>query len=160
VRHLSSSGYWVMSPTYVTIQFACTGLIIHFGLDCKMYWLCIKTCNFHYFQEIIILSRMRGLRDEYNGFFIGWLNLLALILQLLSTKTQQLTINGCLRLALLFMNTSVFSSTLTDLVPIYESVTSSASVVRWLTLHSWTLNNASNDECQATTHLIINWTLL
>jgi hypothetical protein len=28
----------------------------------------------------------------------------------------------------------------TDLVLIYESVTSSASVVRWLTLHSWTLN--------------------
>jgi hypothetical protein len=31
---------------------------------------------------------------------------------------------------------SVFSYTLTDLVLIYESVTSSASVVRWLTLHS------------------------
>jgi hypothetical protein len=28
----------------------------------------------------------------------------------------------------------------TDLVLIYESVTSSASVVRWLALHSWTLN--------------------
>jgi hypothetical protein len=28
----------------------------------------------------------------------------------------------------------------TDLVLIYESVTSSASVVRWLTLHSRTLN--------------------
>jgi hypothetical protein len=28
----------------------------------------------------------------------------------------------------------------TDLVLIYESVTSSASTVRWLTLHSWTLN--------------------
>jgi hypothetical protein len=28
----------------------------------------------------------------------------------------------------------------TDLVLIYESVTSSASVVRWLTLHSWTLD--------------------
>jgi hypothetical protein len=32
--------------------------------------------------------------------------------------------------------TSAFSSTVTDLVLIYESVTSSASVVRWLTLHS------------------------
>jgi hypothetical protein len=31
---------------------------------------------------------------------------------------------------------SVFSFTVTDLVLIYESVTSSASVVRWLTLHS------------------------
>jgi hypothetical protein len=27
----------------------------------------------------------------------------------------------------------------TDFVLIYESVTSSASVVRWLTLHSWTI---------------------
>jgi hypothetical protein len=32
--------------------------------------------------------------------------------------------------------TSVFSSTVTDLVLIYESVTSAASVVRWLTFHS------------------------
>jgi hypothetical protein len=36
--------------------------------------------------------------------------------------------------------TNVFSSTVTDLVLIYESVTSSASGIRWLTLHSWTLN--------------------
>jgi hypothetical protein len=35
--------------------------------------------------------------------------------------------------------TSVFSSTVTDLVLIHESVTSSDSVVHWLTLHSWTL---------------------
>jgi hypothetical protein len=35
---------------------------------------------------------------------------------------------------------SVFSSTVTDLGLICESVTSSASVVRWLALHSWTLN--------------------
>jgi hypothetical protein len=39
-----------------------------------------------------------------------------------------------------YWTTSVFSSAVTYLVPIYESVTSSASVVRWLTLHSWTLN--------------------
>jgi hypothetical protein len=35
-----------------------------------------------------------------------------------------------------YWTTSVFSSTVTDLVLIYESVT----FVRWLTLHSWTLN--------------------
>jgi hypothetical protein len=35
---------------------------------------------------------------------------------------------------------SVFSSTVTDLVLIYESVTSSASIVHMLTFHSWTLN--------------------
>jgi hypothetical protein len=39
-----------------------------------------------------------------------------------------------------YWTTSVFSSTVTDLVLIYESDTSSASVVHWLTLHSWTLN--------------------
>jgi hypothetical protein len=35
-----------------------------------------------------------------------------------------------------YWTTSVFSSTVSDLVLIYDSVTSSASVVRWLTLHS------------------------
>jgi hypothetical protein len=48
------------------------------------------------------------------------------------------------------LTTSVFSSTLTDLALIYETVTSSVSVVRWLPLHSWTLNwltDALNDDC-------------
>jgi hypothetical protein len=40
-----------------------------------------------------------------------------------------------------YWTTSVFSSAVTDLVPIYESVTSWASVVRCLTLHTWTLNS-------------------
>jgi hypothetical protein len=35
--------------------------------------------------------------------------------------------------------------TVTDLVRIYVSVTSSASVVRWLPLHSWTLNSLRNE---------------
>jgi hypothetical protein len=39
---------------------------------------------------------MRGLRDQYNGFWIGWLDLFSLPLQLQSIK--QLTINDCLRL--------------------------------------------------------------
>jgi hypothetical protein len=39
-----------------------------------------------------------------------------------------------------YWTTSVFPSTVTDLVLIYGSVTSSASVVRWLALHSCTLN--------------------
>jgi hypothetical protein len=43
----------------------------------------------------------------------------------------------------------------TDLVLIYESVTSSASVVRWLTLHSWTLNSLTIES--EWTH---EWTLL
>jgi hypothetical protein len=36
--------------------------------------------------------------------------------------------------------TRIFSSTVTDLVLIYESIASSASVVCWLALHIWTLN--------------------
>jgi hypothetical protein len=39
-----------------------------------------------------------------------------------------------------YWTTSVFSAAVTDLVLIYESVTSLVSVVRWLTLYSWTLN--------------------
>jgi hypothetical protein len=43
-----------------------------------------------------------------------------------------------------YWTTSVFSSTVTDLVLIYESVTS-ASIVRLLPLHSWTLNSLTNE---------------
>jgi hypothetical protein len=39
-----------------------------------------------------------------------------------------------------YWTSSVFSSAVTNLVLIYESIISSASVVRWLTLHSWTLH--------------------
>jgi hypothetical protein len=54
--------------------------------------------------------------------------------------------------------TSDLSSAVTDLVLIYESVISSASVDHWLILHSWThnywtLSSHKNDECQMTTHL-------
>jgi hypothetical protein len=49
-----------------------------------------------------------------------------------------------------YCTTSVFSSAVTDLGLIYESATSSASVVRWLTLHSWTLNSLTNVEWRLT----------
>jgi hypothetical protein len=112
---------------------------------------------FWYFQNklsylsLLILSLMRGLSDEYNGFWIGWLDLLALLSQI------QLTIRAHYQWLpktrfIPYWTTSVFSSTLTDLVLIYESVTSSASVVCWLTLHSWTLNSLTNDECRTTAH--------
>jgi hypothetical protein len=39
-----------------------------------------------------------------------------------------------------YRTTSVFSSAVTDLLLIYESATSSAFLVRWLTLRSSTLN--------------------
>jgi hypothetical protein len=39
-----------------------------------------------------------------------------------------------------YWSTSTFSSAVTDLVLIYESVISSASIVLWLALYSWILN--------------------
>jgi hypothetical protein len=67
-----------------------------------------------------------------NGFWVGWLDLLALLYNYNQwlPKTRSIP----------YWTTSVFSSAVTDLVLIYESATSSASVVHWLTLHSWTLN--------------------
>jgi hypothetical protein len=51
-----------------------------------------------------------------------------------------------------YWTTSVFSSTVTDLVLIYESVTSSASVVLWLTFHRWTLNSLTNESLKSLTN--------
>jgi hypothetical protein len=48
---------------------------------------------------------------------------------------------------------------MTDLVLIYESVTSSASVVRWLTLHSWPLNSLNSLTTESLNPLELNWTL-
>jgi hypothetical protein len=59
-------------------------------------------------------------------------------------QLQQLTINDCLRLVP-FLTALRVSSTVTELDLIYESVTSSASVVRWLTLHSWTLKSLTTE---------------
>jgi hypothetical protein len=53
----------------------------------------------------IILSRFRGSVTNNNGFWLGWLYLLTLLLQ-----SQQLTINDCLRLALFCWTMNVFSS--------------------------------------------------
>jgi hypothetical protein len=79
---------------------------------------------------------MRGLRDEKNGFWIGWLTLLVKLQSIIAAHSQLLSKTRSFP----YWTTSVFSSTVTDLVLIYESVTSSASIFRWLTLHSWTLN--------------------
>jgi hypothetical protein len=86
----------------------------------------------------LILSCVRCSVTNNNGFWNWWLNLLALLLPLQSIMTahnQWLPKNRSIP----HWTRGVFSSTVTDLVLIYESVTSSASVVRWLTLHSWTL---------------------
>jgi hypothetical protein len=86
-----------------------------------------------------ILSRFRGSMTNNNGFWFGWLDLLTPSLQLqpiITAHNQWLFKTHSVS----YWTTSVFSSAVTDLVLIYESVTSSASVVRWLTLHSWTLS--------------------
>jgi hypothetical protein len=74
-----------------------------------------------------------------NRFWIEWLDLLPHSLELKSIATAH---NQCLSKtgSIPYWTTSVLSSTVTDLVLIYESVTSSASAVRWLSLHRWTLN--------------------
>jgi hypothetical protein len=94
-----------------------------------------------------VLSRVRGSMTNNNEFWIGWLDLL--------THSFTITLNYDRWLpkarSTPSWTTSVFSSIVTDLVLVYESVTSSASVVRWLTLHSWTLNP---------TQLLNFWTLL
>jgi hypothetical protein len=70
---------------------------------------------------------------------------------------QQLTINDCLRLAP-FLSELRASSTVTDLVLIYESVTSSVSVFRCLTLHSWTLSHDCNlTQLESESELLYDW---
>jgi hypothetical protein len=74
-----------------------------------------------------------------NGFWIGWLGLLILLLQLkliIAVRNRWLSKTPSIP----SWTTNVCSSTVTHLVLFYEFVTSSASVVSWLTLHSWTLN--------------------
>jgi hypothetical protein len=63
------------------------------------------------------------------------LDLLELLLQLKSIITAHNQLLSETR-SITYLTTSVFSSTVTDLVLIYESITSSASVVRWLAFHS------------------------
>jgi hypothetical protein len=84
------------------------------------------------------MSRARCSVANNNEFLIWWLDLLPPSLELQSIITahnQWLSETRCIP----FWTKSVFCSPVTDLVLIYESVTSSASVVRWLALNSWTL---------------------
>jgi hypothetical protein len=57
----------------------------------------------------------------------------SLQLQLIITAHNQWLSKTC---SIPYWTTSGFSSTVADLALIYESVTSSASAVRWLTLYS------------------------
>jgi hypothetical protein len=91
------------------------------------------------------MSRVRGSVTNNNGFWNAWLDLLALLLQLQSIITAQ--INDCLRLAPFPPGLRTYSLPLWLLVLIYESVTSSVPVVRWLTLHSWI-----HHDCNLTTN--------
>jgi hypothetical protein len=88
------------------------------------------------------LWRVQGSMSNKNGFWIEWLDLLPPSLQLQTAHNQWLSKTRSIP----YWTTSVCSSAVTDFVLIYESVTCSASVVRWLTLHSWTLNTLMNAE--------------
>jgi hypothetical protein len=86
-----------------------------------------------------ILSCVRGSVTNNNGFWTRWLDVLTPSLQLQSIITAHNQWLSKTR-SVPYWTASVFSSTVTDFVLIYESVTSSASLVLWLTFHSWTLN--------------------
>jgi hypothetical protein len=83
-----------------------------------------------------MLSRVRGSVINNNGFWMGRLDSLAILLQLQSS----ITVHNQWLLETRYIPywaTRGFSSlALTDLVLTYESVTSSAPVVRWLTFQS------------------------
>jgi hypothetical protein len=76
-----------------------------------------------------------------SGGWIGWWDLLALLSQLHLITITYNSANRWLPKArsIYSWTASVFSYTMIDLVLIHEPVTFSAFVVRWLTLHSWTL---------------------
>jgi hypothetical protein len=104
------------------------------GLTKKMYSLVFY----------IIFSCVRSSVTNNNGFWIGWLDLLKHLLQSLLIIINMTVHNQWLSKSrsISYWTTSVFS-TVTGLVLIYESVTSSAASVRWLTLHNWTLNSTT-----------------
>jgi hypothetical protein len=70
---------------------------------------------------------------------IGFINTSFMII-LNYNQLQQLTVSDCLKLVPFCWTATVFLPLWLDLVLIDESATSSASVYRWLTLYSWTLN--------------------
>jgi hypothetical protein len=88
--------------------------------------------------------RVRGSVIDNNVFWIGLLDLLALPLQFQSitctTAHNRWLPKTCF---IPYWTTSVFS--VIDSLLIYESVTSSASVIRWLTLHSCLLNSLTTE---------------
>jgi hypothetical protein len=107
-----------------------------------------------YRNSFTFSSRVRGSMTNNNGFWAEWLDLLALFLQLQSITTAH---NQWLP-----KTRFVFSSTVTDSVLIYESVTTSASGVRWLTLtaeHSTFLRMNHWTPFRTTKQLIHKWTL-
>jgi hypothetical protein len=92
-------------------------------------------------------------------FWIGWLDLFCTALQLqsiIAAHNQWLSKTRSIP----YWTTTVFSSTVTDLVLIYKLVTSSAFSVPWLSLHSWTVNCLLNSltDRQIMGHLQRNWT--
>jgi hypothetical protein len=130
----------VLSCFCITTCFDCIRLSSGACLPCQNCSTAYRTWT-RCWLLLKILSHVRGSVTNNNGFWIGWSDYWHLLLQSLSitvttvhnqwlSKTR--SIPNC--------TTSGFSSAVTDLVQIYESVASSVFVVRWLTLHSWTLS--------------------
>jgi hypothetical protein len=83
-----------------------------------------------------------------NGFCIWWLYLLTpffFTVTLKHNQLQQLTVNDCLRLAQFFWTATFFSFTVTDLVLIYESLTSGLRMTNaeWRFTYEWIPNHSS-----------------
>jgi hypothetical protein len=108
--------------------------------------VCITYC--HEFMALWPITTDSGLDD-----WIYWCLLLQpLLISINYNSSQSMTACDSLHCLLDYeCLLSSLSSTVTDLVLIYQLVTSSASVVRRLTLHRWTMNP---------TQLLNFWTLL
>jgi hypothetical protein len=115
----------------VLFTFLCTRFI--------SFSLCFGTMCSTVFAEDIITCRGLCVTNN-NGFCIGCFDLLALLLQSLlitfaynssHSMTAEVSLHSFLDYECLL---SRLSSAVTDLVLIYESITSSVSVARWLTL--------------------------
>jgi hypothetical protein len=103
-----------------------------------VYECCLLRRKLHVIWSLHTSCHVRGVCvTNKNGVWIRWLDLLpsSLKLQSITTAHNQDSLHSLLDYeCLLFC--------VTDLVLIYESVTSSAFVARWLTLHSWTLDDS------------------
>jgi hypothetical protein len=96
------------------------------------------------FVRVNILSRVRSSVTNNNGSGLyDWIYWHLFTIKTNYNSLQSMAAEDSLRSLLDY---ECLHFCLIDLVLIYETVTSSASIVRWLTFHSWTLNSLANAE--------------